>query len=54
MSSVAGIDWQGWAALSGSTIAAIVTSIAALIASIAAYRKAGARDRACNNDNEDD
>jgi hypothetical protein len=46
----AGIDWQGWASLSGSTIAAIVTSVAALIASIAAYRKASSKDKDCSDD----
>jgi hypothetical protein len=53
MVNVAGIDWQGWAALSGSTIAAILTSVAALIASLAAYRKANSKDENCTCKDQD-
>jgi hypothetical protein len=53
MGSVAGIDWQGWASLSGSTIAAILTSVAALIASLAAYRKANSKDENCTCKDKD-
>jgi len=35
------MTWQGWLAWSGSSLAALLTSIAALIAAIAAWRRAG-------------
>ena len=33
--------WQGWVTASGSSLAALITSVAALIAALAAWRRAG-------------
>ena len=33
--------WQGWITASGSSLAALITSVAALIAALAAWRRAG-------------